>query len=111
MTSKPEKTSEQLAEDQLEYATIPDNSITVILKNDGKVFQKGLHLMKFGEGVHTEDLDSELAAVDTLAEVIKNTLKHNVNFANLPIPNEPTLEEQFPPTEYTDKPDGNADEA
>lgn len=84
-----------MEEQTLEYATLPDNSITVILKNDGKVFQKGLHLMKFGEGVHTEDLDSELAAIDTLAEVVKNTLKHNENFANLPIPEpEPEAENE-----------------
>jgi hypothetical protein len=83
-------------EPKIDFAEIKDNSVVVILKNEGKLFQLGLQFMPITPGIADEDLESELAAIDTLCLTIKNTLRHKL--ANREIP--PEEVEEFTDLDY-----------
>lgn len=73
-----------MEEAKLDHTVIPDNSMTVILKNNGKVYQKGIQLIGIDDTINDEDLESELQAVDTMALVMRNTILYTLAGRELP---------------------------
>lgn len=60
--------------DELEYAKIPDNSVTIIIKNGGKAYQKGLTLPEITPDTPDEDVHMAMQRVKDCGDIGINTI-------------------------------------
>lgn len=75
--------SEQNATDKIEHAKLPENTVTIIMKVNGKVYGQGAALGdKIIQGMADEDLDSQLRAVNGLSKLVQRRL---IDIAGKPV--------------------------
>ena len=67
-TDKENKTNE------IEYDKIPDNTVTIIIKNGGKVYSKGLTLPVIDKSTADEDVTMAMQRVKDMGDICVNTI-------------------------------------
>lgn len=60
--------------DELDYAKIPDNSVTMIIKVGGKAYTKGLTLPEIKEDTPDEDVHMAMQRVKDVGDIGVNTI-------------------------------------
>jgi hypothetical protein len=64
----------QLEPDELDLIKIQDNTVTIIIKNGGKIFQKGLTLPEIHQDTPDEDVHMAMQRVKDVGDIGINTL-------------------------------------
>ena len=98
--NQPLEESKENQTNQIPYDLIPDNTLTNILKINGKVYAHGADIGKVEPDMHDEDLNSILRAVNGLGVSLQRTIAikaagRDVTY-NVP-GNNPTIEEDLTP--------------
>lgn len=68
------KQQPRLEPDELDLLKIQDNTVTIIIKNGGKIFQKGLTLPEITQDTPDEDVHMAMQRVKDVGDIGINTI-------------------------------------
>lgn len=90
MADTPLEESPDNQTNQIQHALIPDNTFTIILKANGKVYALGGEIGNIEPDTHDEDLDATLRAINGAGLTLQRTLaiKVAVRPIDYPLPGE-----------------------